>query len=129
MEKIGFIGLGNLGENMAKNIQKAGYPMVVLDNRKEQEKELVQDQLNLIDQRIRQCSAEDPLAFWDKQEWMIRLPALPINAPMKASHPGMSLEDTELCKQEIQDLLAKDLIEPSHSHWGCVAFYVNKHSE
>ena len=41
MEKIGFIGLGNMGVNMAKNIQKAGYPMVVLDIRKEAEAELV----------------------------------------------------------------------------------------
>lgn len=33
METIGFIGLGNLGEPMAANIQKAGYPMVVYDSR------------------------------------------------------------------------------------------------
>ena len=86
-------------------------------------------QLQRIDQRLKTFSSEDPLAFWNKSEWMIRLPALPITAPMKASHPGMSLEDTALCKQEIEDLLEKDLIEPSNSHWGCVAFYVNKHSE
>lgn len=31
MEKVGFIGLGNMGAGMAGNIQKADYPMVVLD--------------------------------------------------------------------------------------------------
>ena len=33
METIGFIGLGNLGSPMARNIQKAGYSMVVYDVR------------------------------------------------------------------------------------------------
>ena len=31
METIGFIGLGNLGSQMAQNIQKTGFPMVVYD--------------------------------------------------------------------------------------------------
>jgi 3-hydroxyisobutyrate dehydrogenase len=31
MEKVGFIGLGNMGGGMAGNIQKAGYEMVVHD--------------------------------------------------------------------------------------------------
>ena len=35
METIGFIGLGNMGAGMAANIQKAGYPLVVLDVRVE----------------------------------------------------------------------------------------------
>ena len=35
METVGFIGLGNMGGGMAGNIQKADYPMVVLDLRQE----------------------------------------------------------------------------------------------
>ena len=31
MDTIGFIGLGRMGTAIAKNIQKAGYPMVVHD--------------------------------------------------------------------------------------------------
>ena len=31
MQTVGFIGLGNLGTPMARNIQRAGYPMVVFD--------------------------------------------------------------------------------------------------
>jgi 3-hydroxyisobutyrate dehydrogenase len=33
METIGFVGLGTIGGAIAKNIQKAGYPMVVHDIR------------------------------------------------------------------------------------------------
>ena len=35
METVGFIGLGNMGSGMSRNIQKAGYPMVVYDIREE----------------------------------------------------------------------------------------------
>ena len=35
METVGFIGLGNMGGGMAGNIQKADYPMVVLDLRQD----------------------------------------------------------------------------------------------
>ena len=33
MQKVGFIGLGNLGTPMAQNIQRAGFPMAVYDAR------------------------------------------------------------------------------------------------
>jgi 3-hydroxyisobutyrate dehydrogenase len=35
METVGFIGLGNMGAGMAGNLQKADYPMVVYDIRRE----------------------------------------------------------------------------------------------
>lgn len=35
METVGFIGLGNMGSGMASNIQKADYPMVVSDIRRD----------------------------------------------------------------------------------------------
>ena len=41
MEKIGFIGLGIMGKPMAKNLVKAGYPLVVFDVVPEPVKELV----------------------------------------------------------------------------------------
>lgn len=41
MEKIGFIGLGEMGSPMAKNLVKAGYPVFVFDIRKEAADELV----------------------------------------------------------------------------------------
>ena len=41
----------------------------------------------------------------------------------------MSQELLEYCKKEINDLLNKKLIRPSHSPWSCAAFYVQKASE
>lgn len=42
MEKVGFIGLGNMGGGMSANIQRAGYPMVVFDLREEAAKPLLE---------------------------------------------------------------------------------------
>ena len=41
MEKLGFIGLGNMGKGMALNLAKAGYPLTVHDIRPEPVQELV----------------------------------------------------------------------------------------
>ena len=42
METVGFVGLGNMGGGMSRNIQKAGYPMVVYDLREEATKPLLE---------------------------------------------------------------------------------------
>ena len=44
----------------------------------------------------------------------------------KARPIQMNPELLELCKKEINDLLSKKLIRPSHSPWSCAAFYVQK---
>jgi hypothetical protein len=49
--------------------------------------------------------------------------------PHKTSANHMSPSELEYCKQEIQELLNKKLIEPSRSPWACPSFYVNKHYE
>ena len=49
--------------------------------------------------------------------------------PTKARPIQMSPELLEYCKKEINDLLSKKLIRPSHSPWSCAAFYVQKISE
>ena len=48
--------------------------------------------------------------------------------PAKARPIQMNPELLEYCKKEIQDLLDKKLIRPSHSPWSCAAFYVQKAS-
>ena len=45
-----------------------------------------------------------------------------------ALHPSMPYDEQQ-CKTEIQALIDLKLIRPSKSHWGSLAFYVNKHSE
>ena len=42
METVGFIGLGNMGSGISRNIQRAGYPMVVYDIREEMTKPLLE---------------------------------------------------------------------------------------
>ena len=42
METVGFIGLGNMGSGMSRNIQRAGYPMVVYDIREEMTRPLLE---------------------------------------------------------------------------------------
>ena len=42
MEKVGFIGLGNMGSGMSRSIQRAGYAMVVYDVREEATKPLLE---------------------------------------------------------------------------------------
>ena len=49
--------------------------------------------------------------------------------PTKARPIQMNPELLEYCKKEINDLLKKNLIRPSHSPWSCAAFYVQKTSE
>ena len=49
--------------------------------------------------------------------------------PTKARPIQMSPELLEYCKKEINDLLRKKLIRPSHSPWSYIAFYVQKASE
>ena len=41
MEKIGYIGLGIMGKSIARNILKAGYPLVVLDRNRQPMDDLV----------------------------------------------------------------------------------------
>ena len=47
----------------------------------------------------------------------------------KARPIQMNPETLEYCKQEIQDLLTKNLIRPSHSPLSCTVFYVQKNAE
>ena len=49
--------------------------------------------------------------------------------PTKARPIQMNPEMLEYCKKEINDLLSKKLIRPSHSPRSCAAFYVLKASE
>ena len=42
METVGFIGIGRMGSSIARNIQRAGYPMVVYDVREETTKSLLE---------------------------------------------------------------------------------------
>ena len=71
--------------------------------------------------------------FWNRKQHIITLPYEPsFNEsliPTKARPSQMNHEVLEYCKNEIQDLLSKNLIRKSKSPWSCSAFYVNKNTE
>lgn len=74
-----------------------------------------------------------PNAFWNRKKYTVTLPYEPDfdekYIPTRARPSQMKKEYMELCKTEIQNLLSKKLIRPSHSPWSCTAFYVNKNAE
>ena len=74
-----------------------------------------------------------PNAFWNRKQHMVSLPnEKDFNEkqiPTKARPIQMNPELLEYYKKEINDLLDKKLIRPSHSPWSCAAFYVRKASE
>ena len=94
----------------------------------------IQERIKQIQQQIENnlCSSI-PNAFWNRKQHMVSLPYEKYfnekQIPTKARPIQMSLELLEYCKKEINDLLSKKLIRPSHSPWSCAAFYVQKASE
>ena len=94
-----------------------------------EQKERYKKQLEECQQKLQTVCSEDPLAFWDKEQYFISLPTITDSNPTKASHTGMNLEDTKLCEQEISELLEKGLIQRTNSPWAYQAFYVNNHNE
>ena len=97
-------------------------------------------EISSIQQKLKEdCCAESHIEFlakcsnplWTQSEFFISLPFKKnedIN-PTKASHVGMNPEHLILATQEIQQLQAQGLIEPTTSSSACEAFYVNKRSE
>ena len=71
-----------------------------------------------------------PNAFWHRKKHIVTLPYSKdfseSQIPTKARPIQMSLEDMELCKQEISELLNKNIIRKSKSPWSCPTFYVRK---
>ena len=77
------------------------------------------------------CTTDHPDAFWFGDKYFVTLPYKDGSSykPQKASGNFMSSSEQELCRNEIQQLLDRKLIEPCKITWACPAFYVNKHSE
>ena len=94
----------------------------------------LQDRIKQVQKQIENnlCSLI-PNAFWNRKQHMVSLPyEKDFNekqSPTKARPIQMSPELLEYCKKEINDLLSKKLIRPSHSPWSCATFYVQRASE
>ncbi|KAG2716174.1 hypothetical protein I3760_03G111600 [Carya illinoinensis] len=82
---------------------------------------------------ISEICSEIPNAFWHRKKHVVSLPYVKDFSenliPTKARPIQMNRETLEFCKNEIQDLLAKNIIRHSRSPWSCAAFYVQKNAE
>jgi hypothetical protein len=78
-----------------------------------------------------QYTADIPNAFWSQEQYFVDLPYDDNfkGTPLSAAAIPMSPEEQKMCREEIQELLDRKLIETSRSPWASPAFYVNKHSE
>ncbi|MCO5578676.1 hypothetical protein L7F22_032520 [Adiantum nelumboides] len=86
-------------------------------------------ELKICEDQLAKQTSDNPLAFWEREEYWISLPGNPEPKGLKATHPGMSIEDANLCKIKIDQMLKDGLIFPSNNPYACQAFYVNNHSE
>ncbi|MCO5575202.1 hypothetical protein L7F22_028999 [Adiantum nelumboides] len=86
-------------------------------------------ELKICEDQLAKQTSDNPLAFWEREEYWISLPGNPEPKGLKATHPGMSIEDANLCKIKIDQMLKDGLISPSNNPYACQAFYVNNHSE
>ncbi|KAG2697417.1 hypothetical protein I3760_07G104800 [Carya illinoinensis] len=82
---------------------------------------------------IYEVCSELPNAFWHRKKHVVSLPYVKDFSenliPTKARPIQMNRETLGFCKNEIQDLLAKNIIRHSKSPWSCAAFYVQKNAE
>ncbi|KAG2684687.1 hypothetical protein I3760_10G086900 [Carya illinoinensis] len=82
---------------------------------------------------ISEVCSDIPNAFWHRKKHVVSLPYVKDFSenliPTKARPIQMNRETLEFCKNEIQDLLAKNIIRHSRSPWSCAAFYVQKNAE
>ena len=91
----------------------------------------IKERIKHIQQQIENnlCSSI-PNAFWNRKQHMVSLPYEKNynekQIPTKARPIQMNPELFEYCKKEINDLLDKKLIRPSHYPWSCAAFCVKK---
>ena len=91
----------------------------------------IQIKVEKIKKQIEQdlCSSI-PNAFWNRKKHKVSLPYVEgfdeTQIPTKARPIQMNTHLLEYCKEEIKDLLNKNLIRKNQSPWNCAAFYVQK---
>ena len=74
-----------------------------------------------------------PNAFWNRKQHEVSVPYVvgfdESQIPTKARPIQMNAQLLDYCKEEIKDLLDKNLIRNNQSPWSCAAFYVQKPSK
>ena len=89
----------------------------------------VQDFISLLQQKQKQVKFLKKEIQYKKTEENLKSKQIQERIKQIQQQIENNPELLEYCKKEINDLLDKKLIRPSHSPWSCAAFYVRKASE
>ncbi|XP_049364033.1 uncharacterized protein LOC125828743 [Solanum verrucosum] len=117
----------DMKQNHMDSLQLELFSMNIFDSLKSTK---VKEKIKLISEQIAvDICADHPSAFWNRKRHIVTLPYEESfsedDIPTKSWPCQMNVELVEFCKNEIDNLLQKDLIKPSKSPWSCTTFYVN----
>lgn len=109
--KIGFIGLGIMGKPMSKNLVKAGYSLVVRDNNRENEAELVSLGATVAGSAKEVAEQSDVIITMLPNSPQVKEVLLGEDSVIQGARPGTIVIDMSsiapLASREIHDELAK----------------------
>lgn len=105
--KIGFIGVGNMGNPMCANLIKAGFPTTVHDVRRERAEDLVALGATWADSPADAASLADVVVLCLPSEREVEAVALGAAGVLFAMRPGTSLIDTSTSAPELVRRMAE----------------------
>lgn len=109
MLTIGYIGLGLMGKSIARNIHKAGYPIIVLDHHPENMNELVADGAT-VGATPAEIAAKVDIIFTNLPDSpQVEEVALGANGIIAGAHPGLIFVDNSTIKPASARLISERL--------------------
>jgi 2-hydroxy-3-oxopropionate reductase len=107
--KIGFIGLGIMGKPMARNLIKAGYPLVVHNRSRAKVDELVKDGANAAASPMEVAATADVIITMLPNSPDVELVALGPKGIMEGCRPGQLFIDMSTINPIVSQKIAKEL--------------------
>lgn len=111
MLKVGYIGLGNMGKYMARNIMKGGYPVVVHNRSRSAVKELVSEGAIEAFSPTEVASQVDVVFTNLPDSPDVEEVVLGENGIIFGSHPGLIFVDNSTIKPAVSRIIAEKLNE------------------
>lgn len=111
MLKVGYIGLGLMGKSMARNILKAGFPLVVHNRSQEAVQELTAEGAQFADSPAKVASQVDVVITNLPDSPDVELVALGTDGIIEGAHEGLVFVDNSTIKPATARLIADKLGE------------------
>lgn len=109
MQKVGYIGLGLMGKSIARNILKAGFPLVVHNRSRAAVDELVAEGARAAS-KPSEVAAQVDVVFTNLPDSPdVEKVALGADGVMEGAHPGLVLIDNSTIKPAVARLIAERL--------------------